>query len=194
MILLEYFYIFFIAFSMIFISELGDKTQLLVMSFSNKTKTTKILLGIALGSILSHGIAILFGSSIGILKNQTFQEILKFFTYFSFIIIGLISLLPKKEKLTMDSEKKESLICRLSNLKLHYSIVIALCIMIGELGDKTFLASIGLILGTVSAMVLCNLIAIILGKVLNKYISEKFMQKLSGILFLIFGIAGFITH
>ena len=77
--------------------------------------------------------------------------------------------------------------------------------MIGELGDKTFLASIGLgieypnaklflILGTVSAMVLCNLIAIILGKVLNKYISEKFMQKLSGILFLIFGIAGFITH
>lgn len=190
---------------MIFISELGDKTQLLVMSFSNKTKTTKILLGIALGSILSHGIAILFGSSIGILKNQTFQEILKFFTYLSFIIIGLISLLPKKEKLTMESEKKESLICRLSNLKLHYSIVIALCIMIGELGDKTFLASIGLgikypnaklflILGTVSAMVLCNLIAIILGKVLNKYISEKFMQKLSGILFLIFGIAGFITH
>lgn len=202
---MEYIYTFFVAFFMIFVSELGDKTQLLVMSFSSKAKTTKILFGIALGSILSHGIAILFGSSIGILENQTFQNILKFVTYLSFIIIGLISLLPKKEKLTMEGEKKESLIYRLSNLKLHYSVVVALCIMIGELGDKTFLASIGLgiqypnakfflVLGAVSAMVLCNLIAIILGKVLNKYISERFMQKLSGILFLIFGISGFIIH
>ena len=127
---MEYIYTFFVAFFMIFVSELGDKTQLLVMSFSSKAKTTKILFGIALGSILSHGIAILFGSSIGILENQTFQNILKFVTYLSFIIIGLISLLPKKEKLTMEGEKKESLIYRLSNLKLNYYVVVALCIMI----------------------------------------------------------------
>ena len=79
--------------------------------------------------------------------------------------------------------------------------MIALCIMIGELGDKTFLASIGLgvqypnakislILGAICAMVVCDFIAIIFGKVLNKYISEKTMQKLSGILFLLFGILG----
>ena len=76
--------------------------------------------------------------------------------------------------------------------------------MIGELGDKTFLASIGLgiqysdyklslILGAIFAMVACDYIAIILGKFLNKYISEKTMQKFSGILFLIFGFLGFIS-
>ena len=76
--------------------------------------------------------------------------------------------------------------------------------MIGELGDKTFLASIGLgvqysnynfslILGAISAMVVCDFIAIIFGKFLNKHISENAMQKLSGILFLIFGFIGFIS-
>ena len=42
-------------------------------------------------------------------------------------------------------------------------------------------------------MVLSDSIAIIFGKVLNKYISESGIQKLSGVLFLIFGIFGFIN-
>ena len=47
-----------IAFILVFISELGDKTQILVLSFSSKLRSTTILLGVALGSLLSHGIAI----------------------------------------------------------------------------------------------------------------------------------------
>lgn len=75
--------------------------------------------------------------------------------------------------------------------------------MIGELGDKTFLASIGfgikypyskimLILGAIAGMVVSDSIAILFGKFLNRYISESTMQKISGILFLIFGLIGFI--
>ena len=83
-------------------------------------------------------------------------------------------------------------------------LFIAFSIAVGELGDKTFLASIGLgvqysnykfslILGAISAMVVCDFIAIIFGKFLNKHISENAMQKLSGVLFLIFGFIGFIS-
>ena len=54
--------------------------------------------------------------------------------------------------------------------------------MVGELGDKTFLASLGfgiqypnskfmLVLGAILAMVVCDSIAILFGKFLNKYIS-----------------------
>lgn len=202
---MDFVYPFFIAFAMVFVSELGDKTQLLVLSFSGKDKTFKILLGVAIGSFFSHGLAILFGSSIGLLENQLLHHIIELITYTSFLVMGVISLLPKKEKLTMEDGKKDSLVQKIANLKINYCFVIALCIMIGEIGDKTFLASVGLgiqypgakislILGAICAMVVCDFIAILFGKFLNKYISESTMQKISGILFLIFGILGLLQH
>lgn len=201
---MEFMYPFFISFVLVFISELGDKTQLLVLSFSGKDKTLKILLGVAIGSFFSHGLAILFGSSISLFENNTFHYIIKMVTYFSFVLMGFFTLLPKKETLSLNDNKKENFANKITNLKLNYCIIIAICIMIGEIGDKTFLASIGLgvqypnhkislILGAISAMVVCDSIAIVFGKFLNKHISEKTMQKLSGILFLIFGFIGFLS-
>lgn len=43
-------YAFFIAFTLIFFAELGDKTQLLVLSFSNKSTVFPILIGVAIGT------------------------------------------------------------------------------------------------------------------------------------------------
>ena len=103
---MELIYPFLVSFIMIFIAELGDKTQLLVISFSNSVKTRNIILGIALGSFFSHGIAILCGSRIGILENQAFRVTLELITYSSFILIGIASLLPHKEKIRDDNKKK----------------------------------------------------------------------------------------
>ena len=85
----------------------------------------------------------------------------------------------------------------------HCSLIVAFCIFVGELGDKTFLASIGLginypdfkislILGAVLGMIVSDCIAIFLGKLLNKKLNTNAINKLSGILFLIFGVVGFI--
>lgn len=197
-------YPFLISFAMVFVSELGDKTQLIVLSFSGKDKTYKILLGVAIGSFFSHGMAILFGSRIGLLESAFAHHIIELITYSSFIIMGIFSLLPKKETLTMENDKKQSFLYKITHLKINYSLLIALCIMIGELGDKTFLASIGLgirypnfklplILGAISAMVICDFIAILFGKFLNKYICEKTMQRISGFLFFLFGVIGFFS-
>lgn len=196
-------YPFLVAFIMVFIAELGDKTQLIVLSFSNSLRPRTILFGVALGSLFSHGIAIIFGSSLVLFDNPFLRQILEITTYISFIIIGTISLLPKKEKITFNNNQKEGLIQKISHFKLNYCFIIALSIMFGELGDKTFLASIGfgvqypnakfmLVFGAILGMVASNSIAIIFGKILNKYISEAMMQKISGILFLIFGIIGFL--
>ena len=139
---MNFIYPFIISFAMVFISELGDKTQLLVLSFSGKDKTYKILLGVAIGSFFSHGLAILFGSRIGLLENEFLHNAIQIVTYLSFLLMGFISLLPKPETLSMDEDKKDGIFYKLTHLKINYCLLIALCIIVGELGDKTFLASI----------------------------------------------------
>lgn len=197
---MNFIYPFIISFLLIFVSELGDKTQLLVLSFASSLKAKTILLGVALGSLLSHGIAIMFGSFLGNIDNLKFQYFLKIGTYLSFIAFGIITLIKldnKNEKNNQNNRK---------NLKnnLAYIIFIALTIAIGELGDKTFLASIGLgieystckislICGAISGMIISDLIAILFGKALSHKIPENIMQKLSGILFLIFGFIGILN-
>lgn len=201
---MEFIYPFLISFIMIFIAELGDKTQLLILSFSGSVRTKNIILGIAIGSFFSHGIAILFGSKIGVLENDFIHSLIEFITYTSFIVIGILSLLPKKEKISSGNDNKDNIIKKITNLKISYTLIIALSIVVGELGDKTFLASLGfgiqypsyklmLILGAILGMLVSDSIAIVSGRFLSKYISEEKMQRLSGILFLIFGIVGFIV-
>lgn len=190
---------FFIAFVFVFLSELGDKTQLLILSFSTKLKTLTILIGIALGSLFSHGIAILFGSTLGSINDSNFEHIIQLITFLSFILIGMYILFFQKKK---DEDNKNSLKF-ISNLKINYVFIIALSIAVGELGDKTFLASIGLginypdfkislILGAILGMIISDCIAIFLGKLLSKRLNTNTINKLSGVLFLLFGILGLI--
>lgn len=193
---MELIYPFLVAFILVLVSELGDKTQLLVLSFSTKIKTRTIILGVALGSFFSHGLAILFGGFLGNIGNETFHRILNIITYSSFILFGLLSFIPQKQ----ENEEKH----KLFNFGCSYILIIALSIAIGELGDKTFLASIGLgiqysnykislIVGAILGMIMSDSVAIICGKFLKKKIPEKVIKKISGILFLIFGIIGLLT-
>ena len=146
--------------------------------------------------------AILFGSRLALLQNASLLNIIRNFTYFSFIIIGFLSLIPKKERIDSNENAKNNLMNKIINLKINYTFIVALSIIVGEIVDKTFLASLGfgiqypsykmmLVVGAILGMVLSDSIAIISGKFLSKYISEEKMQKLSGILFLIFGFIGF---
>lgn len=133
-----YVYPFIIAFILVFVSELGDKTQLLTLSLASKLTTHTVLIGVALGSLFSHGIAIIFGSFLGNIENISFQYVLKIITYLSFIVFGIITLKTNKETNFKKGKKQNS-----RNI-LSYILFIASSIAIGELGDKTFLASIGL--------------------------------------------------
>ncbi len=200
---MEFIYPFFISFILIFLSELGDKTQLLVLSFSTRDKAKTILLGVALGTFFSHGLAILFGSKIGSFENEAFQFYLEIFTYTSFLLFGMIGFLPKKEKLS-ENNSKSSILQKLSNIKMNYTIIIAISIIIGELGDKTFLASLGLglqypsykislVLGSIAGMVASNSIALFFGKFWGNKLNPKLIEILSNAIFIIFGLIGFFN-
>ena len=196
---MDFLYCFFISFFIIFFAELGDKTQLIILSFSTKLKLFTILTGIAIGSFFSHGIAILFGGCLGSLENTFIHNILQIITFLSFIIIGILSILFNNGD---DQSNNNNKFSKIFACKLNYIFIIAFYIFIGEIGDKTFLSAIGLginypefklslILGSIFAMILSNLIAIFLGKLIIKKIPENIFKITCGIIFIIFGVIGF---
>jgi len=199
---MHYIYPFIISFIFIFLSELGDKTQILVLSFSAKNKTTNILLGVALGTLFSHGLAIVFGSNISIIGNDKFIYYLKILTYFTFLIFGISGFLKfKKVSSIKETNSKSNIIKFLSSLTKNCIFIVASSIAVGELGDKTFLASIGLgleyplfkiplICGSICGMVASNSIAIFLGKLLSAKTSSSTIEILSNLIFILFGIIG----
>lgn len=118
------FYTVLVAFLLVFFSELGDKTQLIVLSFSTKLKASTILIGVALGSFFSHGLAILFGSFLGEFDNPVLHSCLEFISYSSFILLGILSFLPTK----YDNNSSDGFIKKLSCFKINYIFIIAIAI------------------------------------------------------------------
>ena len=195
---MELVYTFFVSFFLVFLSELGDKTQLLVLSFSTKDRAKNILLGVAIGTLFSHGVAILFGSKLSSLGDENFRYYLELFTYISFLLFGLFGFIPEKET---TNNTKSSFLQKMTNIRLNYIFIIAISIIVGELGDKTFLASLGLgvqypfckislILGSITGMVLSNSFALFFGRFLGNKFNPNVVRVLSNILFLLFGTIG----
>lgn len=177
---------------LIILAEIGDKTQLLIIGLSTKGNPIKILLGVALGSLLSHGLAIYLCSSF--LPINKFKIYIQVFAYITFIIWGVV-LSFKKEKDSNEDMKK-------NNFGIILSVTLA--IFIGELGDKTQLSSVALsfiypnhiipvILGSILGMVFANAIAIVLGVYLHKNIPKHILNVISNVVFILFGIIGLLT-
>ena len=49
------------AFLLVFAAEMGDKTQIIAMTFATQYKVKQVILGIVLGVVFNHGIAIVLG-------------------------------------------------------------------------------------------------------------------------------------
>lgn len=171
---MNYIYPAIISFLIIFIAELGDKTQLLVLSFSNKNSTKTILFGIILGTFFSHGLGILLGTKIHLIFSDSFTYYLKLFSSLSFIFLGLIGFIYSfRKKYHIFEKSNNTIFSFILKQNLSPIFLIGLSIFIGEIGDKTFISSItlgttfpsykvSLIVGSILGMVLSNIIAIFL--------------------------------
>ena len=205
---MQFLYSFIIFFIFIFFSELGDKTQILVLSLSGKHKAFNILLGVVLGTLLSHGLAITFGSQISNIGNIYFITILKFITYITFLVFGFFGFWKLKKindtPISTKTHSTSTIIKFINSLTKNCILIVALTIAIGELGDKTFLASLGLgiqyplyrfslILGSIFGMVISDSIAIFFGKIISKKVSSNTIDIIWLSIFIIFGIVRILS-
>lgn len=173
------------AFVLIFIAEMGDKTQILAMAFATKFPVKKVLAGIFMGSLLNHGLGIILGRYISnFIPINTIQIV----AGFAFVGFSLWTLKSDEEEDEEESEKS----------KFGAIITVALAFFIGELGDKTQLAAITLsidavypiaiLCGSVLGMIVTGGLGIIVGKKLGDNIPEFAIKIIAATVFMFFGV------
>lgn len=168
---------------MILIAEMGDKTQILAMAFATKYKIKQIILGVAIGSFLNHGLAIVLGS---MLTRVMPLDVLQLVAGFMFVGFAFWSL-------QVDDEEEAE-----TEAKYGPVLTVALAFFIGELGDKTQLTALTLgasssfplfvLMGTVTGMVLTSAVGIFVGAKLGHKIPEMQLKLGAFAVFMFFGL------
>jgi putative Ca2+/H+ antiporter (TMEM165/GDT1 family) len=174
------------AFFLIFVAEMGDKTQILAMAFATKFPVKKVLMGIFIGSLLNHGLAVLLGSYISTFIPLDTIQIIAGFAFVGFSLWTL-----KAEEEEEENEKEKA--------KFGPVLTVAMAFFIGELGDKTQLSAITLaadanyplviLAGTVSGMIVTGGLGIIVGKKIGDKIPEFAIKIIASAVFMFFGLS-----
>jgi putative Ca2+/H+ antiporter (TMEM165/GDT1 family) len=166
-----------------FIAELGDKTQLLALSFATRTKPLYIILAVITSTLLSHILAVSAGHIVAITQPDLYSQII---ACIFFIFFGLYEL--------FNAFTKGSNTSKLTTYS-FFPMVIAF--FIAEMGDKSQLATMTLaikyktpfivLISTTLGIVMADALAIYLGSVVGKKINKKFVRLISCAIFLAFG-------
>ena len=174
----------------IFIAEMGDKTQLLLVAMAGKYKVAHILSGTWLATILLNIMAVGVGAA---LSNYLDMRIIKFIAALAFFWFAYATLKGEAE------EDEENV------AKHNFGPVLAIFIsfFIGELGDKTqlsaitlaanytqhsFLNALSVFLGCTLGLILADLIGLIVGVILKSKMPTGILNTLSFAIFSIFGV------
>lgn len=175
------------AFVIIFIAELGDKTQLVTISFASKYPHVPVFFGVFLGLCLVTALGVLVGT---ILFEFIPILYIKILSGTIFILFGIWAIKEAREEGEEDKVKE-------INKKSVFSTSFIL-ISIAELGDKTQFMVIALtaqygepimvFLGAILAFALIVGIGIIVGKKLSEKVDTKWIELGSGVLFIVIGI------
>lgn len=170
-------------FFLVFLAEMADKTQLMMMALTNKYKTRSVVLGMIMGASIISALSVLAGDLIG---DFIPMALIKLCAALLFLIFGMINLFPQTK------EHGSGLDLRIPTLS------IALTFLLAELGDKTQLASVAIaadhmdahpaiFLGAALGLIMANLLGILAGKLILSKCNEEAVKIISSFIFFVFG-------
>ncbi|OUZ09442.1 UPF0016 family membrane protein [Aeromicrobium sp. PE09-221] len=172
----------------IFVAELGDKSQLMAMTFASRYRARDVLIGITAATAIVHLASVAIGYWVGEAFSD-YQGWISIAAGIAFIGFALWTL--RGDELTEDEADK----ARTSTGKALVAVGIAF--FLAELGDKTMLATItlavredwfGVWIGSTVGMVAADALAIVVGFLLGKRLPEKFIKYGAAAAFAIFAV------
>ncbi|GAA4711583.1 TMEM165/GDT1 family protein [Pedococcus ginsenosidimutans] len=181
-------YAFLLSTAVIFVAELGDKSQLMAMTFATRYTVRQVLIGITIATAVVHLASVGIGQVVGSQFADS-QWIISIVAGVAFIVFAAWTL--RGDELTEDEADK----ARRSTGKAVIAVGIAF--FLAELGDKTMLATItlatqegwlGTWIGSTVGMVAADALAIGVGAVLGKKLPERVIKIGASVAFLVFGL------
>jgi len=175
-----------VSFGVIFVAELGDKSQLMALTFATRFKTWPVLIGITVATAVVHLVSVGIGYGLGAALPTGWISLV---AAIAFLAFGAWTL--RGDRLTDDEKSKAE--------RSTGSAILAVggAFFLAELGDKTMLATItlatqygwfGTWVGSTVGMVAADALAILVGRLLGRHLPEKAIKYGAAALFAIFGI------
>jgi putative Ca2+/H+ antiporter (TMEM165/GDT1 family) len=173
------------SFGVVFLAELGDRSQLITMTYALRHRWWVVLTGVGLAAFVVHGISVAIGRSLGVTLPAS---PIAFGAAIAFLIFAMWTW---REGVSGDADVRPVREPRFALLAVMSSFTLA------ELSDKTMLATIalasdhdwaGVWIGTTVGMVVADGLAIAAGVLLHRRLPEGLLHALASLLFLLFGL------
>ncbi len=177
---------FLLALGVVFLAELGDKSQLMALAFAARYRALTVLVAVSIATLLVHAGSVLLGRAFALaLPTNVILVVagVAFFVFAAWTIRG--------DTLGEQNEKRASQTGRWA------LVTIGTAFFLAELGDKTMLATmalatteepIGTWLGSTAGMVAADAIAIAIGALLGARLPERAIKVLAAGAFVVFGV------
>lgn len=178
---------FLLSFGVIFVAELGDKSQLMAMTFATRYRFWTVLGGITAATALVHLASVGLGTVVGVNLPTTLIRIV---AGIAFLVFGAWTL--RGDKLSEDERAKAGRSTRSA------FFAVAIAFFLAELGDKTMLATFALAaqqgalptwIGSTAGEVAANLVAVAVGRQAGHRLSPRVIRIGSAALFALAGAA-----
>ncbi|MET9489195.1 TMEM165/GDT1 family protein [Nocardia sp. NPDC006630] len=181
-----------LSFGALFLAELGDKSQLMALTFALRYRWWVVLSAISVASVLVNLIAVGVGHFLGAALPTT---VISLFAAATLIGVGLWTL---REILSGADDEAEAETAPPQTKSRSAFLVVLSAFLLAELGDRTMFATMALAtkngwvavwIGSVLGMVAAGGLAILIGVTVGKHVPERLIALCSGLLFLYFGAA-----
>lgn len=176
---------FAISFVVIFVAELGDKSQLMALTFATRYRAWPVLAGITVATAVVHAVSVGVGYGLGRALPEAWIGLAAALAFFAF---GAWTL--RGDSLTKDERAKANETTRSA------VVTVSTVFFLAELGDKTMLATVtlatqhgwlGTWIGSTAGMVVADGLAIAVGNQLGGHLPGRAIKYGAAALFLVFG-------
>ena len=179
---------FLLSFGVIFVAELGDKSQLMALTFAARYPALPVLVGVTLATAAVHAMSVLIGAVVAVNLPTDAISVVAGLAFFGFAAWTL-----RGDELGEEEQDRAR-----SRAGGRSAVVAAsAAFFLAELGDKTMLATVtlatsnglwGTWAGSTLGMVAADALAILAGQRVARRFSDRTVRVAAACAFVVFGI------